>query len=178
MRLLVVGLVAGCTFTPNQAGRDARGPDGSVHGDAPASIDAAVTSDAPPGCDGAGSLIVCVSGTPTSGLALSDLLIDTDACIGGQKLGQPGGPVLCVLSGTTVTIDGLVRAEGSLPLAIDATQSLSIASNALLDVSSSRANGPGAGANSSDCTMVAGTNDMLGGGGGAGGSGAFSSTAM
>lgn len=41
---------------------------------------------------------------------------------------------------------------------------------ALLDVSSSRANGPGAGANPAGCPAVAGGNSSQGGGGGAGGS--------
>jgi hypothetical protein len=173
MRLLALALVTGCTFRTNAAG-PTDGPLADTHRiDAPRNdgpIDARLTSDAPPGCDGASPLILCVNGTPSGTLSLFNLLIDTDDCIGGQKLGQANGPIVCTLAAATITVDGLVRAEGSLPLALVATQSLSVDANALLDVSSSRANGPGAGADPSDCATTAGTSNMQGGGGGAGGS--------
>ena len=119
---------------------------------------------------------MCLSSQPTQQLNLFDILIDTDDCIGGEKVTPgPGAPMLCVLSGTSVSIGGLVRGEGSLPLAVLASGSLIVTQGSTLDVSSSRANGPGAGANAPGCTRVDGANNAMGGGGGAGGS--FGTTA-
>jgi len=127
--------------------------------------------DAPPGCEGEGAYTVCLTQQPTQPLTLVNILINTDDCIGGQKVSPgAGAPMLCVLAGTDVVLGGLVRGEGSLPLALVATGDLSLPSGATLDVSSSIFNGPGAGANAAGCARNSGASAMMGGAGGAGGS--------
>jgi len=142
---------------------DARTGDGRLGDARPA--------DAPAGCDGAGAYTVCLTTQPTQTLTLVDIVINTDDCIGGQKVSPgAGAPMLCVLAGTTVMLGGLVRGEGSLPLALLSTGSMSIPSGTTLDVSSSNINGTGAGANDPGCTRRSGSSTMMGGSGGAGGS--------
>jgi hypothetical protein len=172
----VFALLAACSFRMHEIGSDAPPP----IDDAPRSGDArwadayllpdGPIADAPIGCDGAGTFVVCLTAPQANPLMLSDTVVNTDDCLMGEKLAQVGGPALCVLSGTTVSIGGVVRADGTLPLALLATDSLDIAAGAMLDVSSSRATGSGAGADPADCTTVDGGANFLGGGGGAGGS--------
>ena len=170
-------MLGGCSFQAKNGltGGDApRGEAGPVIHDA-ANDDArridARPLDAPPGCDGAGAYTVCLTQQPTQPLTLVNILINTDDCIGGQKV-SPGAnaPMLCVLAGTDVTLGGLVRGEGSLPLAVLATGDLSLPSGTTLDVSSSIFNGAGAGANGAGCARNSGASAMMGGAGGAGGS--------
>ncbi len=179
--LVVLG---GCSFQAKSGlvGGDAsRGEAGPVIGDGPVTGDGPITgdarmidarpADAPPGCDGAGAYTVCLTSQPTQPLTIVDMLINTDDCIDGQKVSPGNGaPMLCVLAGTNVMLGGLVRGEGSLPLALLATGNLSLPSGATLDVSSSIFNGPGAAANGPGCVRKNGTNNMMGGSGGAGGS--------
>src|SRR6185312_8104201 len=172
--LLVLG---GCSFQAKNglAGGDApRGEAGPVIHDAPSGdgkrLDARPL-DAPPGCDGEGEYTVCLTSQPTQPLTLVNILINTDDCIGGQKVSPgPGAPMLCVLAGTEVTLGGLVRGEGSLPLALLATGDFSLPSGTTLDVSSSIFNGPGAAANAAGCARNSGASAMMAGDGGAGGS--------
>jgi hypothetical protein len=179
MRLFALALFSACSFTTNPiaGGMDAHRVDSPVGPDAVV-IDGPVIDgpvidgpvvDAPQGCYGAGSMAVCLGMPPQTPLNLDDVLIDTDACIGGESV-SINGTSACALAGTDVSVGGLVRGEGSVPLVLVASGSLTIGSNALLDVSSSRANGRGAGANPPGCADVDGGDSSGGGGGGAGGS--------
>ena len=158
-------LVGGCSFRPGSLSADASVFDSHPFKDAPV--------DAPDGCDGEGSFTICLATMPTSALDLPMTTIDTTACSEGQLIDpKNGGPMLCVLAGTTVIVSGAVRGIGMYPLAIVAhTGDLAVQANASVDVSSSHDGMPGAGANDSGCTASPkGHDDNNGGGGGAGGS--------
>ena len=114
---------------------------------------------------------ICLPAMPSSPLTLSGT-IDTTACAGGFVLAiGSGSPDLCVISGTTVTASSTVRITGGRPLAVVATQDLTIESGATLDASSVAGGLRGPGSNNTTCnTGQPGGSGSGGGGGGAGGS--------
>ena len=120
---------------------------------------------------GSGAYQICLPTMPSAPLTLSGT-INTTTCAGGFVLAPSvTAPNLCVVSGTMVSANGTVRVIGDRPLAIVATQDLTIAIGATLDASSVSGGTRGAGANVGMCQ--AGTpagGDGGGGGGGAGGS--------
>lgn len=111
---------------------------------------------------------ICLMTLP-SGPRTLPTTIDTDQDC-DQVESPAGGVPLCVVSGAQVTIDN-TRAEGSRPLVIVATETITITGN--LDVSSRRNQTPGAGANSAACQRNAIDGEDDGGGGGGGGGGGF-----
>src|SRR5690349_11261165 len=113
MRAVVLVLLGACSFegrlplAGDASANDGRNVDGRGF-DAIASADGAGPDarpiDAAPGCDGAGSYTVCLSSQPQQPLNLFNIIIDTDDCIGGEKVSPgPNAPMLCVLSGTSVS---------------------------------------------------------------------------
>jgi len=169
-RLFVV-VLAGCGFSAGPSGTaiDASGDGGSID----ARLDDAFAFDVNVDLcySGSGGYRVCLPSMPTSSLVLAGT-IDTTPCTGGFVL-APGAslPDLCVMSGTTVTATGAVRVIGARPLAIVATQDLTIGSGATLDASSIVGGTRGAGANLGTCNAGSPPGGSSGGGGGgAGGS--------
>jgi hypothetical protein len=141
--------------------------------DAPPNMnDADIAIDMDPGIDArlcyGGPHEICLMTLP-SGARTLPATIDTDSQC-DQVESPAGGIPLCVVSGAQITIDN-TRAEGSRPLVIVATESITITGN--LDASSKRGSTAGAGANSAACvrTNIDGEDD--GGGGGGGGGGGF-----
>ncbi|MDX2086620.1 MAG: hypothetical protein SFX73_02165 [Kofleriaceae bacterium] len=167
--LLLASLAyAGCGFSVNGAGppgdatgnTDGRQPAGDAAGDAP-SPDAQA-------CFGSGFGALCLLAAPSAPLILPSADIDTgtDARCTVVTI---GGVEVCVLAGTTVTHpSGTLRAHGSRPLVVLATQTLQISGT--LDVSSTRTGPPGAGATTAICISPDGGDDNGGASGGGGGS--------
>jgi hypothetical protein len=181
VRVLTPCLVAvtACSFSPGLTGteppRDASVEDGLAIDvaaeDATVVIDAAIDGPVIPDlCYGVAPFSLCLSAAPTAPLSLSGTY-DTDACTGGEVLGQGGGgrPDLCVRAGTMVTVSGTYTVRGTLPHVVIATQSLTVGAGTRIDVSSSSATDIGAGANFG-CGSMPPTSDSGGAGGGAGGS--------
>ena len=102
-----------------------------------ASVDApdASTVDAQT-CFGTGLVKICLAAAPTQPLVISNLTtIDTTTspmCVATVS----GGANYCVLAGTTITIDAKLRATGSRPLVLIASDS--ITTGAVIDVGSHR----------------------------------------
>jgi hypothetical protein len=126
--------------------------------------------DASPGtatCFGS-LVVVCLAAPATAALVISTpTMIDTDTepmCVATVSGGD-----YCVLSATTISIDAPLRASGSRPLVMIASDS--ITTTATIDVGGHRGVNPetGAGADPAICTTAFGT-APTGGGGGAGGS--------
>lgn len=120
---------------------------------------------------GSGAYQICLPSMPTSPLTVSGT-INTTLCTGGF-IYAPGvtAPDLCVMSGVNITASGTVRVVGARPLAIVATQDLTIGGSTTLDASSVAGGTSGAGANLGMCQAgTAPGGDGGGGGGGAGGS--------
>jgi hypothetical protein len=146
----------------------------AAHGDTTPVHDA--PTDAPPGCDGAGPYVVCLSTQPTAAVTLGAQTIDTTMCaFNGNSAGQiyvpgMGHPALCVIAGRGISVTGVVRGVGANPLAIVSTESLTIDRSAGIDVSSAQGGSAGAGADYASC-VVSGIDGQVGlsGGGGAGG---------
>jgi hypothetical protein len=145
----------------------AAGKDGAVDPDAsPIMIDGRT-------CFGTGLLNVCLSSLPTEAVTLSGSASPLDTGVDArcrQIVPQSGGPELCVIAGTTVTVSGTFVAIGTRPLVLVATDAVNVPGT--LDVSSKLVGSrKGAGAGTGTCTTPgAGANDAGGGGGGAGGS--------
>ncbi|MFN0253459.1 MAG: hypothetical protein ACKV2T_41705 [Kofleriaceae bacterium] len=139
--------------------------------DAQPTTDADLTIDMAPGdarlCFGTPHE-VCLMTLP-SGPRTLPTTIDTDVMC-DQVESPAGGVPLCVVSGAQITIND-TRAQGSRPLVIVATETITITGN--LDVGSKRGTTPGAGANSAACQMNAIEGEDDGGGGGGGGGGGF-----
>ena len=118
-------------------------------------------------CFGNGIVHVCLEAALTVPLMISKRrLLDTDS----SPMCVPvlNGKNYCVIAGTTIAVDARLRATGSRPLVLIASDSISV--TALIDVGSSGASDPeiGAGAEPVSCP---GTNARPGvAGGGAGGS--------
>jgi len=169
-----MAVLAACSFSPHAAvddgsntpadATDARAIDGADP------IDAKLFFDGPPGlCFGSGQFTVCLPSLPAGNLVAGGT-VDTTLCnvVGAVVVDQPTGS-LCVLAGTTVSVDTPLVAFGKRPLAIVATTG-DLGTSQTIDVSS-HDTVVGAGANSAACSASSGGgNDGGGGGGGAGGS--------
>jgi hypothetical protein len=150
------------------------GLDNPVHIDAAAGDDDAPndvsTTDA---LDCYGHTDLCVL-TPPSDRNFGAQTINTSAASSCDDLvDQPNnGPQLCVLIGRTVIVSGVVKATGTRPLVILATETLSITTDGQIDVASRTDTVIGAGANPMACVDgTAGANtDNIDAGGGAGAS--------
>ncbi|MBA3454796.1 MAG: hypothetical protein H0T42_17040 [Deltaproteobacteria bacterium] len=171
--LIALGL-AGCGFTVHPSGSaiDAAGDGGASDApDAPLIDALSFDVDVDLCFGGSGGYRVCLPTMPTQPRVLTGT-IDTTACAGGFVL-APGvsAPDLCVLSGTDVSANGVVRVIGARPLAIVGIGNVTIGSTVTLDASSVAGGSRGAGANNPTCNSggVAVTSES-GGGGGAGGS--------
>jgi hypothetical protein len=117
-------------------------------------------------CYGAGLAPVCLMNAPTGTVTL-DAPFDTTACP-GEVITQTGGPDLCVIAATQISVSATVTVTGARPLMLLATETISVPGS--LDVSSRRSPAPiGAGANYSGCG--AGTNPTSTSGGAGGGAG-------
>ena len=124
---------------------------------------------------------VCLTSEPTAPLSLGSDTIDTGTCPGGViESGSDGGPSLCVLAGTSVSVTGMLRATGVNALVLLATAGdLVVTASGGVDVSSHNGGLSGAGAGSADSIFCANVLDGVDwsngwagttGGGGAGGS--------
>lgn len=150
------------------------------------SIDASVPGDSaipPPPidarqCFGVGLLQnLCLSKAPTAAVSLSSP-INTDAagtCT--QVFPQTGSPTaspeLCVIAGKTITVQGSVTVQGTRALVLIGAETVTVASSAALDASSttSGTSRKGAGANLGACAApTTPQNNSQGAGAGAGGS--------
>ncbi|NVB81232.1 MAG: hypothetical protein HOV81_22745, partial [Kofleriaceae bacterium] len=122
-------------------------------------------------CFGTSLATVCLTTLPVDPFVATGA-IDTAGMACTQVVAQTGGPELCVIAATQITIDAAstITATGARPLVFVATDTITIAGT--LDVSSKRSPARvGAGGNSSACTASAnGTGNANGGGGGGGGS--------
>ncbi len=135
--------------------------------DAAAEIDAPVPVSDARACFGAATGLgpFCFASVPSGNVMLSSLTIATDTCMGGHLMPTGAMGSNCVISGTTITVTGVVRAIGAYPLVLVATDSIVVTGS--LDVSSHRGN-PGAA--SGICSSGTGVSSSNGAGGGAGGS--------
>lgn len=120
-------------------------------------------------CYGQGLAPVCLTSAPMGARTL-DVAIDTDAmgtC--SDVIAQVGGPELCVIAATQITVSASVTVTGSRPLMLLATETITV--DGVLDVSSRRSPARvGAGANFTACGAgTAPLNTTNGAGGGAGG---------
>jgi hypothetical protein len=183
----LVALVAGCgfqsTLAPNgTADANGRGSDASAIDPGPdtgPAIDAGVDAAPPP--DAAtcfGNIVrICLSSVPTAPLTLPGASSSFDTTRNANCHGiarQTDGPELCVLVGTTITVNGPLVATGARPLVLLASDSITVTSS--IDVSSKRPpSTPGAGANTGTC-VTAGPGQADDGGGGGGGGGGFGTT--
>jgi hypothetical protein len=129
--------------------------------------------DSPPeaqACFGTGLLHICLEAAPTAPLTIAALaVLNTDNSTMCAPVRSGGN--YCVLAGTTITVDAKLRATGSRPLVLIASDS--IMTGAAIDVGSHR--GPpeetGAGADPAACAPgKAPTTANNTSGGGAGGS--------
>jgi hypothetical protein len=178
MRAVCVVLLAGCGFQASSSGTpvDSNNPviidasaDQGGGGDATPPIDARV-------CFGAGLVKVCLMAPPSKPVnyAGASNTIDTSNANNCTRLvPQTGGPELCVIAGTTVSVGGTVTVTGTRALVLLAAETLSVTGT--LDGSSTTNTNPrrtGPGANLGACNP-AGTPDNSTGGGGGGGGGSL-----
>ncbi len=124
--------------------------------------------DSPPGefCYGDDIVKPCFAQAPTGARTItSDLTINTDDTT--MCMAPLNSSAWCVIAADTIDLTAgvTVKARGSRPLVLVATQSITIAGT--IDVSSGRGDPPGAGANGPACMN---STMPTGGGGGAGGS--------
>ena len=173
MRWWIACLLAGCEF---QHGASSVPADGKM-------IDARMI-DAPPDalvnpmCFGPpGPYQLCLSAIPTNQTILNSTTINTNDCSGdamNEMKMMLGTVTVCVIAGSTITVNGNVQGVDVNPLVLVATQSITISSGASLSVASTSGNNAikGASANDSSCagTSTFGLGGNGGGGGGAGGS--------
>jgi hypothetical protein len=169
---LLAGL-AGCSFQHGQAAiGDGRPQDGTVIIDTP-----------PPDtqiCLGAGVWALCLNSAPSApvdltGLGTFDTGSDSHCLSATPPMWSSTQPSSCFVVGSSVTLNDTLTVTGSRPLVLVATDTITIGSNGLLDVSSRRGgtSGPGATASVTCNAAVAPDNNLntsSGGGGGAGGS--------
>ncbi|HEY5926300.1 MAG TPA: hypothetical protein VIV11_31660, partial [Kofleriaceae bacterium] len=168
----------GCNFQHGFATEPAL-EDGSIEDiDAPPS-DARV--DTPPNatCFGTGLLVECYETVtiPTNPDTLGSTLIDTSNNTNCTKLiPQTNGPEICLRTAKTITITGYTRFKGSRPIALLATETITVSAGGTLDVSSFRTD-VGAGGNTGVCATVgtgsADTSPSANAGAGGGGGGGF-----
>ncbi len=154
---------------------------GTVNRDTPSDADVMV-ADARV-CFGSSRLGICLASAPLQPLAIpSPLALDTTSSPLCSAFVGDGG--YCVVAATRLAIDANVRATGARPLVLLASESITIAAGATVDVGSHRVRASGtpetgAGADSTACDLGTGVTQVsLGGGaggsfagsGGAGGS--------
>jgi hypothetical protein len=123
-------------------------------------------------CFGGGPVKVCLSSAPKKTVGYSGNTVLDTGVVGScdQTMAQAGGPELCIVAGTTVTVGGTLTAIGSRALVLVATDSLTVSGT--LDLSSTTVAGRrGAGANQGSCSTASGGADDTGGAGGGGGAG-------
>ena len=120
-------------------------------------------------CYGSGPRADLLDDDPDFCLLVVDTAIDTSGAACTQVVTQSGGPDLCVMAGTQITVNATVNVIGARALVLVATNTITVAGT--LDVSSKRT--PvrlGAAANFACPTGTAPTASANGGGGGGGGS--------
>lgn len=124
--------------------------------------------DAPAVCVPGFVDLCAASAVPAEFSGSLDINTDTDPRC--QSLPQPaGGPEICLIYVSTISITNPLRAHGTRPLALAATGDIVISGK--IDVSSRRDQvEPGAGSRTTGCGMTPPMNDPGGAGGGAGGS--------
>ncbi|MEJ7603436.1 MAG: hypothetical protein WKG01_36455 [Kofleriaceae bacterium] len=179
MRALPLLLLGACSFSPPSVAEDG-GLTGEAGADAKVFLDARV-HDASASCFGQDPYLVCLPAMSAAALTFGAETIDTDAgqCKSASHTGviidlMNGGPQLCVFAGTTIDLNGRLRAEGALPLVVLASGNLNVNQTGYVDVSSYRGDpDPGAAANDTVCTATDGEGDPGGGGGGGGAGGSF-----
>jgi hypothetical protein len=183
----VIPLWVACSFNPTKStgddggtgsdGGSDSGPDGKVF------LDARLT-DAGDLCFGADPYLVCLPVMPSASVVFDAETIDTDEsqCRGTTHTGtvidlMNGGRKLCVFAGTTVDVNGRLRAEGDLPLVLVSSGDINLNGAGYVDVSSYRSNPtPGAAADDGNCIATNGASEGGGGGGGGGAGGSFGGT--
>ena len=117
-------------------------------------------------CYGTGLVSVCLAAAPSQPFMTTDLTaIDTDSSL--LCAATLGAGEYCVIAGTTVAIDGVLRATGRRPLVLLASDSITTSS--MIDVGSHRSSPDRVGAGADHAACSGGTGPT-GGGGGAGGS--------
>ena len=141
--------------------------------DSPPPIDTAPPIDSPPDaevCFGTGIVKVCLASAPTGDLASLGGTLDTTNSPQCAQLASGGD--FCVIAATTITLQTALRAIGTRPLVLLASDS--ITTTAIIDVASHRVNGTdeiGAGGDSLLCSAGTAPATLSGtSGGGAGGS--------
>ncbi|HEU4734051.1 MAG TPA: hypothetical protein VFT22_39435 [Kofleriaceae bacterium] len=181
MKYLVAVFLAACGFqaTPLPAApSDGSAAPGGGSDAGAGSQDAPDAMTAPPidarVCFGQGVVQICLAAPPAQAVVLPGVMNPLDTSVSTsctQIVRQAGGPELCVIAGTTVTVAASFAAIGARPLVLIGSDGITVSGT--LDVSSKIAGGArkGAGANDAGCaTSGNGANDSGGGGGGAGGS--------
>jgi hypothetical protein len=177
----LTAILAACNFQSTRApGTDV---DASPSGPAvDAAVDGAQSPDATApmpdaqNCFGVGIVKVCLQVQPAGSINLPGPInpIDTTSSANcDQVVAQQGGPALCVIAATNVTVTNGMIATGARPLVVIATDSITVNNNAKIDVSSVTGAGSrrGAGSNFDQCSRSdKGRNDSGGAGGGGGGS--------
>lgn len=167
LRWCWLATLAACGFSsPGPGGSN--GPDASTGIDAPP--DASVMPDGTQAGYCFGSFVrVCLVQLPIAQLNINSgdsRSINTNPNSGNcdQTTSDAGA---CVVAATSISLNGLLRATGSRPLILVATEEIRINSSGAIDVSSKRgAIELGAGANSSACVDGTTANVLTGGAGG------------
>lgn len=164
-RPLLVALAALATLAACELPTDSfHGPDGGGGADATQGAPARDAGPSAPWCFDAGIVRGCVSPGPARDLILPTTTLDTVTSPSCSASIQD----YCVIAGTSIEIEGVLRATGARPLVLAATTSIAV--HALIDVGSHRDSGPGAGADPAECTTGASPTTAAGtSGGGAGG---------
>jgi len=169
---LSLSLVAACSFQPGRVGSSGDAMSGDDDGGGSGGSDGDLDGNGL--CVGSGRFSVCLATTPDQSLTLPGVTNPLDTGVDANchaLVPQAGGPELCVLAGTSITVDGSFVAIGTRPLALVSTSSINVTGSGSVDVSSTISPArSGAGANSTLCEAAGvGANDRGGGGGGAGG---------
>jgi hypothetical protein len=168
----LIAVLAGCSFQSTRApGSEVDANGGGPGNDAAvdAGLDAPVIPPDMQSCYGVGLVRVCLAVQPRGPVTLPGVLATLDTTLSAncdQVVAQQGGPQLCVIAGTTVTVNGSLIAIGARPL-------VTVNGTAKIDASSVTGAGSrqGAGGNAAECSRSdKGKNDSGGAGGGAGGS--------
>ena len=123
-------------------------------------------------CFGTGLVKACLSRAPSAAVSYTgDTMLDTSVVAScHQTMAQAGGPELCIIAGTTVTVGGTLTVIGSRALVLIAADSMTVSGT--LDLSSTSAGGRrGGAANAGSCSVAGAGADDTGGAGGGGGAG-------